>query len=173
MHSSRLSLLLVALCAGLAGFLGGRLYQNDAALRRLEARLIPAAAEVPGPAAVTPVIPVGAAPALSIDEVALRREIRQVLQEELRSLDREARVAAENTPKEPQPPSAEANAALRDSHRLLQTAIRAHRWTDRDVTELRALMSQLTEAQRDEVRATLVPAINRGELTMEISGPPF
>ena len=56
----------------------------------------------------------------------------------------------------------------------MDTALAGGAWTDADVFELRPLMGRMTGAQRDEVFARLLPALNEGRLRAQIGpGPPF
>jgi hypothetical protein len=100
----------------------------------------------------------------------IREELRQALvngtPESQRARAEEIAIAqALNSP--------ENRAAYQSASDVVRVALAAGRWTDEDGRIFRDAFPQLTNDQRMEVMQTLAPAINRGEITVETSGPLF
>jgi hypothetical protein len=107
-----------------------------------------------------------------------RQSLAKIIREELRQ------ALAQCTP-EGQKERAEeiANAQLRDSPEnhaayqsvsaVVRAAVAAKRWTDEDAQDFRATLGRLTKEQHQELMELLLPAINRGEVTVETSGSLF
>jgi hypothetical protein len=111
-------------------------------------------------------------------ERALRQEISQILREELWNVltaagagtdgARAKELAAAkilNTPENIE--------AYAQAHELVRAALSSGYWTDENVQELRQSLAYLTDEQREEILRILIPAINRGEVAVETSGPPL
>jgi hypothetical protein len=162
-------LIAAAFAAGIAGgFAAASLLRSDSVgddyLRQLDARLERIEAS-------RGALPPSTTVAAAFDSPALRREIRQMLQEELRAFASTGAGSASPAAKpEPPPPSAESVAATEQAHRLLEAAATARRWTDRDREQLRVLLPQLTNEQRQEILTSLIPAVNRGDIKVETTG---
>jgi len=119
-----------------------------------------------------------------LDGDALQADLRRAVREELRSaraeLLAEIRSARETGAATPAP--AEAPAAVPEvttdepastsARALIARAASARRWGEDEAHELRRLIPRLTLQQRDEVLATLIPAINRGDIALD-AVPPF
>jgi hypothetical protein len=100
--------------------------------------------------------------------------IRTIVREELERAQPAAAARAE--PPEPVAaplPTAEQVQAHEHAQTVIAAALRTGRWTREDQSQLRELMSQLNEAERQNVVHTLLPAINRQELKIEGPGPAF
>lgn len=69
--------------------------------------------------------------------------------------------------------SPENKAAYQSAADVVRTAVAAKRWTDDDRRVLNDALDQLTKEQFLEVMEQLLPAINRGEITVETTGPLF
>jgi hypothetical protein len=104
-----------------------------------------------------------------VDEAALRSVIRDVLREELRS----AQSATEPAPSPRVAPTAENVTAHDKGLECIRSARARRHWTSDDVATMRELLQQMTQEQRDEVLHTLLPAINRGEIAIDVHGPLF
>ena len=116
-------------------------------------------------------LPTMAAPQQTIDdEAALRGEIGAILRDELGKArpetERVATVAAT-------PPSQESLIAHEQSQSLVARAVSVRHWTRDDAETLRRLLPHMTDEQRDEAFHTLLPAINRGEITLDFTGSPL
>jgi hypothetical protein len=74
----------------------------------------------------------------------------------------------------PAPPSPQSEAAHAQSLELLSAARDRRHWTSEDASALHRLMPQMTQEQCDDILHTLLPALNRGEITADFAGrPPF
>jgi hypothetical protein len=106
------------------------------------------------------------------DASVLRQEIAQILRDELRELRGAAGDGGDSLRAEilNAPENIEAYAQARE---VVQVALSAGRWTDEDVHLLRQTFASLTDEQQQEMLQTLIPAMNRGEVAVETSGPPF
>lgn len=69
--------------------------------------------------------------------------------------------------------SPENRAAYQSASSVVQTAVAAKRWTEEDKENFRAAFGQLTNNQRMELMNILAPAINKGEVKVEVMGPLF
>jgi len=56
---------------------------------------------------------------------------------------------------------------------VLSLRARSLHWTEEDKETFRAAFGLLTNDQRMELMNILAPAINRGEITVEVTGPLF
>lgn len=100
----------------------------------------------------------------------IRNELRQALANQSPEAQRareEAIATAEilNTP--------ENKAAYQSATSVVHTAVAAKRWTEEDKENFRAAFVQLTDDQRAELMKVLAPAINNGEVEIEVNGPLF
>jgi hypothetical protein len=69
--------------------------------------------------------------------------------------------------------SPENRAAYQSASDTVRTAVAAKRWTEEDKETFRAAFLRLTNDQRTELMQILAPAINRGDITVEVTGPLF
>ncbi len=113
---------------------------------------------------------------LTQDVQQLREEVRAVLREELdAALARAGHSPPASSARAPEAkePTAESLKALARGERLVAEGIASRRWTQKQAEALRGLLSQLSEAQRRQLLQKLLPAINRGEVTVDAQGMPF
>jgi hypothetical protein len=121
------------------------------------------------------VVPGRQVAATGSDERMLRQEVAQILREELRELHG----CGEDSPSPMENAAAnllntpENIEAYAQARAVAQTALSVGRWTDEEVHILRQAFAHLTDEQRKETLQLLIPAMNRGELAVETSGPPF
>ncbi len=107
-----------------------------------------------------------------------RQDLAQIIREEVRNAvaqeSPEAQRAKEeaiaeakilNTP--------ENRSAYQSASSVVTTAVAAKRWTDEDKETFRAAFGLLTNNQRMELMNILAPAINNGEVKVEVMGPLF
>jgi hypothetical protein len=151
--------LLVGILAGAVGigFVWGRQAKSQPVM------VVEHAAEraclAPSVAAIAPIADVG----------ALRREIRDVLRQELRQFVAEG-------PHSDQPAAASViTRAQSDAHEralaLLETASAQRRWSNEDAQALRQLMPEMTDEYRQDVLHRLVPALNSGKIASDARLP--
>lgn len=100
----------------------------------------------------------------------IRNELRQALANQSPEAQRarEAAIATAeilNTP--------ENKAAYQSATSVVHTAVAAKRWTEEDKENFRAAFVQLTDDQRAELMKVLAPAVNNGEVEIEVNGPLF
>ena len=69
--------------------------------------------------------------------------------------------------------SPENQAAYQSASDVVTTAVAAKRWTEEDKETFRSAFGLLTNDQRMELMNILAPAINNGEVTVEVTGPLF
>jgi hypothetical protein len=69
--------------------------------------------------------------------------------------------------------SPENRVAYQSAADTVHAAIAAGRWTEEDKQTFRSAFMGLTNDQRAELMHMLAPAVNRGEITVEVSGPLF
>jgi hypothetical protein len=105
-----------------------------------------------------------------IDTAALRQLVREAVREELNHAEPGAH---EPTAEPPAPPSTDSEEARDKGLELVRAAHGTGRWTNGNVAELRKLLPSMTEAQRQEIFQTLLPALNRGELARDFTDSPF
>jgi hypothetical protein len=109
------------------------------------------------------------------DSAAIRAELARIVREELGTAER-APAAEPPPPEKPraeEPPDPEHQALHQDAQRLVDVALNARRWTDRDAESFQRLAPLLPEAKRQALMQQLVMAINEGRLQVETRGPPF
>lgn len=113
--------------------------------------------------------------AAGFDDPALRREIRQILQEELRGhltqADAKRDEVEQSKHEEDAEDDAESQVAYERSQNLVKTALASRSWDRRQGLEMRTLLPTLTNVQRKAVMDELLGAISRGEIASE--GPPL
>lgn len=63
--------------------------------------------------------------------------------------------------------------AIARSRRMIEEALRAHRWTAEDSSSLRRLIAELNVQQQLAVVTSVARAINAGQLEWNGRGPPF
>lgn len=116
--------------------------------------------------------------ATPVDDGASRQGLAQIIRNELRQAlanqspeaqraREEAIATAEilNTP--------ENKAAYQSATSVVHTAVAAKRWTEEDKETFRTAFVQLTNDQRTELMKVLAPAVNNGEIAVEVNGPLF
>ncbi|MGE0682594.1 MAG: hypothetical protein AB7P69_17050 [Candidatus Binatia bacterium] len=69
--------------------------------------------------------------------------------------------------------SPENRVAYQSASDVVHTAVAAKRWTEEDKETFRDAFALLTNDQRMELMNILAPAINNGEIKVEVSGPLF
>lgn len=112
------------------------------------------------------------------NEDVSRQAIAHIIREELRQALADAtpesrRARAEEIAIAQALNSPENRAAYQDVSDVVRAALAAGRWTDEDAWTFRDAFVHLTNDQRTEVMQVLAPAINRGEIVVETSGPLF
>jgi hypothetical protein len=110
--------------------------------------------------------------------VVSRQDLAQLIREEIRNAvaqeSPEAQRAREEAIAEAQIlNSPENRAAYQSASSVVQTAVAAKRWTEEDKDTFRAAFGALTNNQRMELIHILAPAINNGEVKVEVHGPLF
>src|SRR5262249_2479099 len=113
-----------------------------------------------------------ALPAPALDGAQLASLIRGVVREEMGRVQPAATAVQEKEPVRAEP-SVEQVEAHERGQDLVAAAQRTGHWTSEDRHQLRALMSQLSATDRDDLLHTLIPAINRQEVKVDLVGPPF
>jgi hypothetical protein len=130
-----------------------------------------AAAKLTGARSVAPVPAPPVARATYVAAPAIPAEsIRSAVRDALREERHEACAPAPAPPPPPPPPEPDP-AALDSGRALVSAALAARRWGPDETADLRALLPQLSDAQRAELLRTLLPAVNRGEI--EVNGSIF
>ena len=117
----------------------------------------------------------GTAPAST---AASRQDLAQVIREEVRRAVAEASPEAQRAREEAIAEaqilnSPENRAAYQSAASVVQTAVAAKRWTEEDKETFRAVFGVLTNTQHLDLMNILAPAINSGEITVEVTGPLF
>jgi hypothetical protein len=108
-----------------------------------------------------------------IDQQQLAAEIRAVVREELARNHNEAPAPNQEPPPAAALPTVEQVTAQDQAHAVVDGARRSGHWTEEDRAQLRQQLPQMSDAQRDEVLTTLIPAINRQEIKIDVRGAPF
>jgi hypothetical protein len=114
----------------------------------------------------------------SADTEMFRQALAQIIREEVRQavadVSPEAQRAREEAIAEAQVlNSPENRAAYQSASSVVTTAVAAKRWTEEDKETFRDAFGQLTNKQRMELMNVLAPAINGGEIKVEVTGPLF
>ena len=107
-----------------------------------------------------------------------RQALAKIIREEVRlavaDASPEAQRAREEAIAEAQVlESPENQAAYQSASDVVTTAVAAKRWTEEDKEIFRSAFGLLTNDQRMELMNILAPAINNGEVTVEVTGPLF
>lgn len=172
-----LALSLVAIAAGALGFALGRttaprsgdeevlraLERQGAQLDLLPMRVLAAAQQ--GRAAVAP------GPGQP-DGTWLRAEISRAVREAMAGAPPAAEEAEPSKPEAPPPTPANLQ-AFQGAEQLIEDATRAGSWGDAQADELRRLMPQMNDTQRDAALRRLSVSINRGDFKVVTRGAPF
>jgi hypothetical protein len=100
-------------------------------------------------------------------------ELREILREELASLrpDRAAIASADAPPRAAPPP--ENTHAFATASGLVEQALSAGVWTEKDAAALRHIRPALTSEQMVSLSKQLIPAINKQQVRVEGNGPLF
>ena len=100
----------------------------------------------------------------------IREEVRQAMAEASPEAQRarEAAIAEAEVLNSP-----ENRAAYQSASSVVTTAVAAKRWTDEDKETFRSAFGLLTNTQRMELMNILAPAVNNGEVKVEVIGPLF
>jgi hypothetical protein len=69
--------------------------------------------------------------------------------------------------------SPENHAAYQTASSVVTTAVAARRWTEEDKETFTSAVGLLTSNQRMELMDRLIPAVNNGEVKVEVNGPLF
>jgi hypothetical protein len=105
---------------------------------------------------------------------ALARLIRDEVRQAVADASPEAQRAREEALAEAELlASPENRAAFQSASDVVQAAVAAKRWTEEDKEDFRAAFGQLTNTQLMELMNVLAPAINNGEVKVEVTGPLF
>jgi len=105
---------------------------------------------------------------------ALAQLIRDAVRQAVAEASPEAQRARDEATAEAQIlDSPENRAAYHSAADVVEAAVAARRWTEEDKEEFRAAFGLLTNTQRTELMNLLVPAINNGEVKVEVRGPLF
>ena len=112
------------------------------------------------------------------NDEASRQALAQLIREEVRQAvadtSPEAQRAREEAIAEAEIlNSSENRAAYQSASDVVKTAVAAKRWTEENKETFRAAFGQLTNNQRMELMNMLAPAVNGGEVTVEVIGPLF
>jgi hypothetical protein len=107
-----------------------------------------------------------------------RQALAQLIRDEVRRAVAEASPEAQRAREEALAEaeilaSPENRAAFQSASDVVNTAVAAKRWTEEDKEDFRAAFGLLTNNQRMELMNTLAPAINNGEIKVEVTGPLF
>jgi preprotein translocase subunit SecD len=107
-----------------------------------------------------------------------RQALAQLIRDEVRQAVAEASPEAQRAREEAIAEaeilnSPENRAAYQSASDVVQAAVTAKRWTEEDKEDFRAAFGLLTNDQRMELMNILAPAINNGEVKVEVRGPLF
>ena len=116
--------------------------------------------------------------AVAANDEESRQALAQIIREEVRlavaDASPEAQRAREEAIAEAQVlDSPENQVAYQSASDVVTTAVAAKRWTEEDKETFRSAFGLLTNDQRMELMNILAPAINNGEVTVEVTGPLF
>jgi hypothetical protein len=116
--------------------------------------------------------------AVPANDEASRQALAQLIREEVRQAVADASPEAQRAREEAIAEaqilnSPENRAAYQSASSVVTTAVAAKRWTEEDKETLGAAFGQLTNGQRMELMNVLAPAINNGEVKVEVIGPLF
>ncbi len=107
-----------------------------------------------------------------------RQALAQLIRDEVRRAVAEASPEAQRAREEALAEaeilaSPENRAAFQSATDVVQAAVAAKLWTEEDKEDFRATFGLLTNTQRMELMNLLAPAINDGEVKVEVTGPLF
>ncbi len=107
-----------------------------------------------------------------------RQALAQLIRDEVRQAVAEASPEAQRAREEAIAEaqilnSPENRAAYQSASNVVQAAVAAKRWTEEDKETFRSAFGLLTNNQRMELMNILAPAINNGEVKVEVNGPLF
>jgi hypothetical protein len=109
-----------------------------------------------------------------VSSQALAQIIRNEVRRALAEASPEAQRAREEAIVEAQVlNSSENRAAYQSASDVVHAAVAAKRWTEEDKETLSSAFGSLTNNQRMELMNILAPAINGGEIMVEVNGPLF
>lgn len=112
----------------------------------------------------------------TVDGAQLASLVRTVVREEMARAPA-APVAAVAVEKERPPTPVEPTAEQLEAHErgqsIVSAAQRVGRWSNQDRDQLRQVFQEVNENERDELLRSLLPAINRQEIKVDVQGPPF
>jgi len=149
--------------------------RSGGALKAAQARAVesaPDAVEVAAPAASR-----GACPARAVLEPEERSALVREISESVRAIVDARRVqdpseVAARVAIAP-PPRPDAAAARRDANQIVDRALAARVWTDRDRDDLLPVQHRLEASDWREVLLALNQAMNEGRIAVKTQGPPF
>jgi hypothetical protein len=112
------------------------------------------------------------------NDEASRQALAQLIRDEVRQAVADASPEAQRAREEALAEaeilaSPENRAAYQSASDVVQAAVAAKRWTEEDKESFRDAFGQLTNTQRMELMNVLAPAINNGEVKVEVIGPLF
>jgi hypothetical protein len=107
-----------------------------------------------------------------------RQDLAQVIREEVRQAMADASPEAQRARDEAIAEaqvlnSPENRTAYQSASDVVNTAVAAKRWTEEDRETFRAAFGLLTNDQRMDLMNILAPAVNNGEVKVEVMGPLF
>jgi hypothetical protein len=116
--------------------------------------------------------------AVPANDEGSRQALSQIIREEVRHAMAEASPEAQRAREEAIAEakilsSPENRAAYQSASSMVTTAVAAKRWTEEDKDTFRSAFAQLTNDQRMELMNILAPAINNGDVKVEVMGPLF
>ncbi|HJY81428.1 MAG TPA: hypothetical protein VKK81_10130 [Candidatus Binatia bacterium] len=116
--------------------------------------------------------------AVQVNDDASRQALAQLIRQEVRRAVAEASPEAQRAREEAIAEaqvlnSPENRAAYQSASDVVHVAIANKRWTEEDKETFRDAFGLLTNNQRMELMNMLAPAINGGEIKVEVSGPLF
>lgn len=116
--------------------------------------------------------------AVQVNDDTSRQALAKIIREEVRQAVADASPEAQRAREEAIAEaevlnSPENRAAYQSASDVVTTAVAAKRWTEEDKETFRSAFGLLTNDQRMELMNMLAPAINGGEITVEVTGPLF
>jgi hypothetical protein len=115
---------------------------------------------------------------VQVNDEGARQALAQLIRQEVRHAVAEASPEAQRAREEAIAEaqilnSPENRAAYQSASDVVNTAVAANRWTEEDKEAFRDAFGLLTNNQRMELMNILAPAINGGEVKVEVIGPLF
>jgi hypothetical protein len=115
---------------------------------------------------------------VQVNDEGARQALAQLIRDEVRQAVADASPEAQRAREEAIAEaqilnSPENRAAYQSASGVVHAAVAAKRWTEEDKETFRDAFGQLTNTQRMELMNILAPAINGGEVTVEVTGPLF